>query len=63
VRSVARRNLVIAALYNAFAIALAVSGLMAPWLAAILMPASSLAVVGATVFSLREARWRSSWKS
>jgi hypothetical protein len=32
---------------------------MAPWLAAILMPASSLVVLGATVASLREDRWRS----
>ncbi len=59
VRRVARRNLVLAAAYNAVAITLAAAGLMAPWLAAILMPASSLVVLGATVASLRESRWRS----
>ena len=59
VRRVARRNLMFAAAYNTAAIGLSVAGLMAPWLAAILMPASSLVVLGATVASLRESRWRS----
>jgi P-type Cu2+ transporter len=65
-RNVSRRNLVIAAAYNAVAVSLAASGLMSPWLAAIAMPASSLAVIGATVFSLRESRWApgsTRWKS
>jgi Cu2+-exporting ATPase len=63
-RRVARRNLVIAALYNSLAIGLAVGGLMAPWLAAIFMPASSLLVVSSTALSLRESRWKvTSWKS
>nr|MDQ3036660.1 heavy metal translocating P-type ATPase [Myxococcota bacterium] len=56
-RRVARRNLGLAVAYNAIAVSLAVAGLMRPWLAAILMPASSLAVIAATGFSLRESRW------
>jgi Cu2+-exporting ATPase len=51
-----RRNLCVAVAYNAVAVGLCLGGLMTPWLAAILMPASSLAVVGATLVSLRPLR-------
>jgi P-type Cu2+ transporter len=51
-RGIARRNIGIAIAYNTIAVSLCVAGLMQPWLAAILMPASSLVVVGATAFSL-----------
>lgn len=53
-RGIARRNLAIAIAYNAIAVSLAVAGLMQPWLAAVLMPASSLLVVGATALSMRD---------
>lgn len=61
VAAVVRRNLGWAVAYNIFAVGLAWAGLMAPWLAAILMPASSLAIVGATFGSLssRSTLWRS----
>jgi Cu2+-exporting ATPase len=66
-RRVARRNLGLAVAYNAVAVSLAAAGMMRPWLAAILMPASSLAVIAATTWSLRESRWaddrRTQWKS
>lgn len=52
-RTIARRNLVFAIFYNTFAVSLAAFGWMQPWLAAVLMPASSLAVVAATSVSLR----------
>jgi cation transport ATPase len=54
---VARRNLVFTTAYNAGAVTLALSGLMRPWLAAVLMPISSLAVVIATTRGLRSERW------
>jgi Cu2+-exporting ATPase len=54
---VARSNLVFTAAYNAGAVTLALSGLMRPWLAAVLMPISSLAVVTATTRRLRSQRW------
>jgi Cu2+-exporting ATPase len=56
-RSVARTNLVIAVLYNAFAVSLAISGHMQPWLAAVLMPLSSIAVVTLARMRMREASW------
>jgi Cu2+-exporting ATPase len=58
---VVRRNLVIAIGYNAAAVSLAWAGLMKPWLAAILMPSSSILVVLTTVMSLspRSALWKS----
>lgn len=58
---VVRRNLVFALTYNALAIALAWGGYMSPWLAAILMPASSILIVMSTTFSLsrRSLLWKS----
>lgn len=58
---VVRRNLVFAVAYNAGAVALAWAGLMTPWLAAVLMPASSLAIIAATTAALsgRSALWKS----
>ena len=60
VAGVVRRNLFYAVSYNVLAVALAWSGWMRPWLAAILMPASSIAIVLFTVVSLspRRAMWR-----
>jgi Cu2+-exporting ATPase len=60
-RRVTRRNLAIAVGYNAITVSLAYAGLMSPLLCAVLMPASSLTVVGATLASLspRSALWRS----
>jgi Cu2+-exporting ATPase len=58
---VARRNLVFTSCYNAVAVALSWAGLMQPWLAAVLMPASSIAVVAMTARGLSNRRllWRS----
>lgn len=59
---VTTRNLCVAIAYNAGAVALCLAGWMTPWLAAALMPASSLAVIIATLASLgpRSALWKSS---
>jgi Cu2+-exporting ATPase len=59
--AVVRRNLVFALAYNGIAIAMAWAGWMSPWLAAILMPASSILIVTATTFSLsrRSLQWKS----
>lgn len=56
-----RANLVFAVVYNAVALALCFAGLVQPLIAAILMPLSSLAVVGHTIarFSARRLRWMS----
>jgi Cu2+-exporting ATPase len=58
---VARRNLVFTTSYNAAAVALCWAGLMRPWLAAVLMPASSIVVVAMTIRALSHRRllWRS----
>ncbi len=58
---VVKRNIAFALAYNSVAISLAWAGLMRPWLAAILMPSSSIFVVVATSLSLspRGARWKS----
>ncbi|MBN9165482.1 MAG: hypothetical protein J0I07_31270, partial [Myxococcales bacterium] len=75
---VVRRNLIVALVYNAIAVALALAGYMTPLLCAVLMPLSSLSTVLATTMqlssrlSLRRGRarlalrgeaGRSSWKS
>jgi len=53
VRRVVRRNLVFAVLYNIIGASLAAAGAFHPWVAAILMPASSLFVVGRTLLAFR----------
>lgn len=59
--NVVRRNVAFAVVYNAGAIALALAGMVHPWVAALLMPASSLAVVGLTTASLSQGSrfWKS----
>jgi Cu2+-exporting ATPase len=61
VRRVVHNALGFALLYNVFAIAISYAGLMRPWLAAVLMPASSLLVLTYTAISLSPRRrlWRS----
>ena len=58
---VVRGNQVFAVLYNVAVVALAASGCMRPWLAAVLMPTSSLVVLSATSISLsaRSRLWKS----
>jgi Cu2+-exporting ATPase len=58
---VVRADLAIALAYNVLAIGLALSGRMSPLLCAVLMPASSLTTIGATIASLSPRRqlWRS----
>jgi len=60
-RRVTRTNLVLAVSYNLVALALALAGLVTPVVAAILMPVSSIAVVGLTAWRLSERR--ASWTS
>lgn len=61
VRRVVRTALVFATAYNVLAVSLCYAGLMRPWLAALLMPGSSLVVLVYTALSL-SAR-RRVWKS
>jgi Cu2+-exporting ATPase len=61
VRGVIRHALVFAAAYNVLAVSLSYAGLMRPWLAALLMPASSLCVLTYTALALSTRRV--SWKS
>jgi Cu2+-exporting ATPase len=56
VRSVIRNALVFATLYNVFAVSLSCAGLMRPWLAAVLMPLSSIAVLSYTAWALSQRR-------
>jgi Cu2+-exporting ATPase len=58
---VVRADLAIALIYNVFAIGLALAGRMSPLLCAVLMPASSLTTIAATVAALspRSRLWRS----
>jgi Cu2+-exporting ATPase len=60
-RAVTRANLLFALAYNAFALALCFAGWISPLMAAILMPASSLTVVGHTTWRLTGRRL--SWMS
>jgi Cu2+-exporting ATPase len=55
-----RGNFAFAVLYNAAAVSLALSGLMRPWLAAILMPLSSLFVLArsSATLSYRSRAWK-----
>ena len=59
VRQSARLNLLVSLTYNGFAIGLALMGLIGPLIAAVLMPLSSLSVVGTTtwVFHRRTKSW------
>jgi len=56
-----RRNLALAITYNTVTVGLAYAGLMSPLLCAVLMPASSLTVIAATLASLggKSRTWRS----
>ncbi len=58
---VLRRILAFAISYNLVAVSLAMAGLMKPWIAAVLMPLSSLLTLGYTMISL--SRWSAKWKS
>jgi Cu2+-exporting ATPase len=59
--AVVRRNLRWAVAYNVLAVSLSWAGLMVPWLAAVLMPASSILILAATGKSLstRSPAWKS----
>jgi Cu2+-exporting ATPase len=57
-RRVVRDNLVIAGVYNAAALTLCFAGVVTPVVAAVLMPASSVAVVALTSLRLSERRLR-----
>ena len=61
VRRVVGSALWFALAYNVFAVALSYAGLMRPWLAAVLMPASSLVVLALVVLTLspRSSLWKS----
>lgn len=61
VRRIVRNALWFALAYNVLAVALAYAGLMKPWLAAVLMPASSLVVLAYVVLRLspRSSLWKS----
>ena len=52
-RKSTRANLIFAALYNTVGAALAIAGVFHPWVAAVLMPLSSLFVVTRTLFAMR----------
>ncbi|RLB54030.1 MAG: hypothetical protein DRJ42_10240 [Deltaproteobacteria bacterium] len=58
---VVRANLTFAVIYNAGAVGLAWAGLMKPWVAAVLMPTSSLLILAFTTWALssRRALWKS----
>jgi Cu2+-exporting ATPase len=58
---VVRRILAFAIAYNVVAVSLAMAGLMRPWVAAVLMPVSSLVTLAYTVMMLAQKRlqWRS----
>jgi len=52
-RKSTRANLIFAAVYNVFGASLAIAGVFHPWVAAVLMPLSSLFVVTRTLFVMR----------
>lgn len=52
-----RRNLALSLLYNAVAVGLALLGLLTPLVAAVLMPLSSLSVIGSSSRAWREQPW------
>jgi len=57
-RRTIRQNLTFALIYNVLTIALAWAGLMRPWLAAVVMPLSSLSVIGWSLYALSSRRMR-----
>jgi len=59
--TVLRRNQIFAVSYNVAVVSVALLGLMKPWLAAVLMPLSSIAVLASTSWSLgsRSSLWKS----
>ena len=59
--NVVRHVLAFAIAYNVVAVSLAMAGLMKPWVAAVLMPLSSLITLGYTVMMLsrKGQQWRS----
>jgi Cu2+-exporting ATPase len=59
-RRVIHADLVVAVAYNVGAVALAYAGLVEPWVAAVIMPASSLATLAFTTLALGR---REPWKS
>ncbi len=61
VRGVVHHALYFAAAYNVLSVGLCIAGLMRPWLAALMMPASSLVVVAYVLASLspRSSLWKS----
>lgn len=60
-RRMIRLNLLFAAVYNLAAVAMSIAGLVNPLVAALLMPASSILIVGFTAWKLsgRRLRWMS----
>jgi Cu2+-exporting ATPase len=58
-RATVRRNLAVSLAYNAVTVAACFAGAMTPLRAAIAMPLSSLTILAATVYSLRERAWTS----
>ena len=60
-RRVVRDNLILAAVYNLAAVGLCFAGVVTPLVAAVLMPASSVAIVSLTAFRLtgRRLAWMS----
>ncbi len=63
-RAVVRGDLAFAVAYNLGAVALAYAGLVEPWVAAVLMPISSVLTIAATTLALAGIeRRRSSWRS
>jgi Cu2+-exporting ATPase len=60
-RRVVRDNLILAVAYNAVAVSLCLAGLVTPVVAAVLMPLSSLGVVGLTAARLSTRRLEAAW--
>lgn len=61
-RSTVTTNLGLAGVYNLAAVGLCFAGMMSPLLCAVLMPASSLALIGHTAWRLRRTDQETAWK-
>lgn len=61
IRGAVRRSIVLSLAYNAVAVSLSLAGLIGPLIAAILMPLSSLSMIGMTAWTFRRRRllWES----